>query len=338
LTRITLDGGVKVRTFTPPPRGFDPITASQTDLLKHGFPARPDHPEHLERYKRVFGLMKGRFEYIEPTFRVNPNRRHGTAASRHFTGTVGVKPPVVGTGNEISSIWSGGVVFPPSQMSFRWLTGEWTIPNVNAPDDGQTYFCAIWVGIDGDASKPSLDLCQAGINLDVTRNGSNVSRDCAAWCEWFPGPELGIPNFPVTFGDTVVVTICTTGVGATEALIFFANLTGGFGTSFLLEAGLFPDGTQISLVGDSAQWVVERPAVNGVTALLANYVNVFFSGCVAVAYSADGTSSEVVDGGTEIHIDMRPLGAPFPSGLLSRGALISDTVVQCTFEASGTGQ
>jgi hypothetical protein len=45
-----------------------------------------------------------------------------------------------------------------------------------------------------------------------------------------------------------------------------------------------------------------------------------------------------VDGGTEIHIDMLPLGAPFPSGLLSRGALISDTVVQCTFEASGTGQ
>jgi Peptidase A4 family len=338
MTRITLDGGIKVRTFTPPPCDFDPITASPADLFKHGFPARPDHPEHLERYKRLFGLMKDRFQYIEPTFRINPNRRHGTAASRHFPGAVDVKPPVVGTGNEISSIWSGGLVFPPTGMSFRWISGGWTIPNVSAPTDGQTFFCATWVGIDGDASVASLDLCQAGINLDVTRNGDNISRDCAAWCEWFPGPELGIPNFPVTFGDTVVITICTTGIGATEALIFFANLTGGFGTSFILEAGQFQDGSQISLLGDSAQWVVERPLVNGATALLANYAEVFFSGCVAVAYSADGTSSEVVDGGTEVRIDMLPLGASFPSGILSRGVLVADTVVQCLFEAPGTGQ
>ena len=106
----------------------------------------------------------------------------------------------------------------------------------------------------------------------------------------------------------------------------------------MLEAGLFADGTQISLVGDFAQWVVERPAVNGVNARLANYANVFFSGCVAVAYSADGTRSEAVDGGTEVRLDMLPLGAPYPSGLLSRGTLVADTVVQCMFEASGTGQ
>jgi Peptidase A4 family len=274
----------------------------------------------------------------KPTFRINPNRRHGTAASRHCPGTAGVKPPVVGTGNEISSIWSGGLVFPPAGLPFRWITGAWTIPNVSAPADGQTYFCAIWVGLDGDATVASLDLCQAGINLDVTQNGSNITRNCTAWCEWFPGPELEIPNFPVTFGDTVVVTICTTGAGATEALIFFANLTGGFGTSFLLEAGMFPDGTQISLVGDSAQWVVERPEVDGATALLANYAEVFFSGCVAVAYSADGALSEVVDGGTELRLDMLPLGASYPSGLLSRGVLVADTVVQCLFEAPGTGQ
>jgi hypothetical protein len=59
--------------------------------------------------------MKDRFLYIEPTFRINPNGRHGTAAGRHFSGASGavdVKPSVVGTGNEISSIWSGGLVFP----------------------------------------------------------------------------------------------------------------------------------------------------------------------------------------------------------------------------------
>ena len=36
---------------------------------------------------------------------------------------------------------------------------------------------------------------------------------------------MEIPNFPVTFGDTVAITICTSGRGATEAQIFFANIT-----------------------------------------------------------------------------------------------------------------
>jgi hypothetical protein len=340
MARITLDRGVKVRTFTPPHRGFDPITSSPADLLKHGFPARPDHPQQLARYKRVLGgVMKDTFRYIEPTFRINSNRRHGPPASRNFVGPVRVSPQVTGTGNQFSSIWSGGLVFPPPGQSFRWITGEWTIPNVSAPvADNQTYYCAIWVGIDGDISVASQDLCQAGINLDVTQHGNNITRNCSAWCEWFPGPEIGIPNFPVTFGDTVVVTICTSGRGATEATIFFANITANHGTSFILDAGSFSDGSPISLLGDSAQWVVERPKVGESNALLANYAQVFFSGCQAVSYSADGTSSEVVDGGTEIHIDMLPLGAPDPAGLLSRGALVADEVIQCVFIAPGTGQ
>jgi len=340
MARITLEGGVKVRTFTAPPRGFDAITASPADLLKHGFPARPYHPQQLERYKRVFGgVMKDSFRYIEPKFRVNPNRRHGPPASRHFVGPVRVSPPVTGTGNEFSPIWSGGLVFPPPGQSFRWIVGEWTVPNVSAPAaDNQTYYCATWIGMDGDTSVPSQDLCQAGINLDVTQDGNNISRNCTAWCEWFPGPEIEIPNFPVTFGDTVAITICTYGSGASEAQIFFANITANHGTSFILDAGSFSDGTQITLVGDSAQWVVERPEVGGNTALLANYAEVFFSGCQAVSYSADGTSTEVVDGGTEIHIDMLPFGASDPAGLLSRGVLVADEVVQCVFVAPGTGQ
>ena len=337
MSRITLAEGVRVRTFTPPPPGFDPITASERDLLKHGFPARPEHPQHQERYKRVFAAMKDGFRYIEPTFKVNPKRRHGTAVSRPGGGA---RPPAVGTGNEFSSIWSGGLVFPPVGEAFRWIVGEWTIPNVNSPADGQTYFCATWIGIDGDTTVASTDLCQAGINMDVTRSGSNATRHCTAWCEWFPGPEIEIPNFPVTFGDTVIITLCTGGTGSTEATIFYANMTAGLGTSFILDAGTFADGTQISLVGDSAQWVVERPAVgeNLTPALLANYTQLFFSGCQAVAYSPDASRSTVVNGGSEVHIDMLPLGALPPDGLLSRGVLVADEVVQCVFIAPGNGK
>jgi hypothetical protein len=32
----------KVRLYPPPPRGFDPFTATKKDLMRHGLPLRPD--------------------------------------------------------------------------------------------------------------------------------------------------------------------------------------------------------------------------------------------------------------------------------------------------------
>jgi hypothetical protein len=66
MRRITLDRGVKVATYSPPPRGFDAIAASAVELAKHGFPARPEHPELLDRYKRQFGQIKNRFNRAYP--------------------------------------------------------------------------------------------------------------------------------------------------------------------------------------------------------------------------------------------------------------------------------
>jgi hypothetical protein len=322
MKRINLEEGVKVRVFSPPVPGFDPLTATPAELLRHGFPARPDHPQQLERYNRVFNRMKNRFRYLEPEFKVNKSRR------RH------PKFPAVGTGNEIHPLWSGGVVFPPAGQAFRWIVGEWTVPCVAAPSEGQTYYCATWVGIDGDAAAQSTDLCQAGINTAVAQSDGSSTRHCYAWCEWVPGPEVEIPNLPVSFGDTVAITVCTSGAGATEATIFYANLTSGLGTSFVLDAPVV-DGQQVSLAGDCAEWVVERPELGEAStpALLADYSQLFFSGCQAVSYSADGSNSTVVDGGTQVRIDM----IEGSGEVLSRGILVSDTVIECVFAAPGDG-
>lgn len=323
--RITLDG-VKLRTFTPPPPGFDPLSASAMDLLAHGFPARPDNPQQLELYHRVFNRIRNRFQYIQPEFEISKNTRRVPKLS---------PVPAVGTGNEFHNLWSGGVVVPPAGQSFRWIVGEWTVSNVAAPTEGQTYYCATWVGIDGNVTVQSTDLCQAGINTDVTRKGTSNTRHCYAWCEWFPGPEVTIPNFPVTFGDTVQVLVCTSGVGATEATIYFINITSGVTTSLVLDAP-----AQVSLVGDSAQWVVERPQLteDGTTtfALLPDYGQVFFSGCQAESFSQDGSSSTVVGGGTQVRIDM--VEAATGNTPLSNGFLVADEVIQCVWVASGDGR
>jgi hypothetical protein len=331
MPRITFSDGTSVRTFHAPLPGFSPLTASPRELLKHGFPKRPDDPEQLKHYNRIVHLMKGNFTYIEPSFSINPNRRHVSGKPRGnetATGEVvaNVVPAVVGA--EDNNLWSGGVVFPPAGESFRWITGCWTIPNLRtSTSDAQTYYCTIWIGIDGDAQVGSMDLCQAGVNIDVT----GESLKCAAFCEWYPGSELAV-NLPVTFGDTMVVTICTTGSGATEATIYMTNLTQKVGTSFTLDAPTNGDGSPVSLVGDSAQWVVERPVINGASSMLADYYQVFFDGASAVSYSPDGSSSTVANG-NQTYIQMVPFGS---TEILSSGILIAPQVIQCRFYSSGS--
>ena len=50
MPEIALESGFTIRTYAPP-RGFDPLTASPAGLERHGFPARPEDPHHLARYR-----------------------------------------------------------------------------------------------------------------------------------------------------------------------------------------------------------------------------------------------------------------------------------------------
>jgi Peptidase A4 family len=151
------------------------------------------------------------------------------------------------------------------------------IPNVNAPTENQEYYSAIWIGIDGDGFPQSPDVCQVGVDCDVSRSGRSISRSFYPWWEWYQESadtgEIQITNVPVGPGDTVSVVICTTGAGATQATGFFLNQTSGAGTSFVMEAQ-----PGVSLVGNTAEWVVERPTVNGQRSMLADYGEYFFRG------------------------------------------------------------
>jgi len=160
MAEITLEGGIKIRTFRPP-RNFDPLTARAADVVAHGFPERPEDAHHLDRYRRVLGQLKDKFHYIEPTFRINTEKRHGPRQ----------RLPAAGT--ETSSNWSGAVVFAPAGQSFKWIEGDWVVPNVDPPTQNQWYYCSNWIGIDGDGSG---DVCQAGFECDVFRSGKRHGK------------------------------------------------------------------------------------------------------------------------------------------------------------------
>lgn len=67
---IDLEDDIRITTFKPP-SGFDPLSATASELEQYGFPARPDHPRLLKLYQHVFTRLKGRLKYVEPSLRVS---------------------------------------------------------------------------------------------------------------------------------------------------------------------------------------------------------------------------------------------------------------------------
>jgi hypothetical protein len=304
----TLPEGIKVTTFSPP-QDFDPRTASTAELVKAGFPPRPEDPHHRARYDQVLNRLAGKMHYIEPTFRHNPDITHGP------------RKQVKEDGTETSTNWSGGVVFAPPGESFRWIEGDWVVPNVGAPTANQWYYCSNWIGIDGDGSR---DVCQIGFECEIFRSGPFVISRIYPWFEWFPAGEVEITNFSAGPGDMITALLCTSGRGATSASAYFINRTTGATTSLSFTA---PPGR--SLVGNSAEWIVEAPTVGGQQSAMADYGEVFFSVCEAFAGVPGGGlfQGTTVNGGTGDNINMNDSAGHE----VSAGNLITPTVIQCEY-------
>jgi hypothetical protein len=302
MAEITLKDGSKIRTFPRAPTGFDPLTAAPAELEHYGFPPRRGDRRSLERYRHVWGRIKDKFQYTEPTFET------GGARPRRS------RQPIFSNTN-----WSGGVVLAPKGKSFCGVTAEWIIPNIYAPDASAGYEIASWIGLDGYTGSGVKDLLQAGIQQTVTGTGSTLKQGISLWWEWVPGNPVTITGVSISPGDLVSVTITTSGKGSTTATVAVSNLTNGTSTSVAVSA---PSKTE--LVGTSAEWIVEMPFAIGEDTL-PDYGEVYFSGCEA--YIASG--GEVTPGpgnGTTVSI-----GVGTPSSVVSEGVLISPGIVQCLY-------
>ena len=264
-----------VRLFQRPPEGFNPLEAEDRELLVFGYPARPDkdrHPELHETWKR---MVSRPLTIIEPQFALRTDKQHG------IRNTIA---------NDTSTNWSGAAAFAAKGDSATYVIGQWTVPDVVAPGLG-SYYCASWVGIDGDGSP---DVLQAGTECDVVSFGFFTAKQTYVWWEWYPNYEVQIANFPVTSGDVMFCAICVH--SNTEAGFYLTNLTTGASTSFTKTA---PRGTH--LVGNCAEWIVEAPTVNGGQSALARYGDVYFDECIAgtknhaLLHGGDGDLITMVD-------------------------------------------
>jgi hypothetical protein len=264
-----------VRLFKKPPENFDPLQAEDRELLVFGYPARPDKEKHPELHEMWTRMASRKLTMIEPQFALRTDKQHG------IRNTIA---------NDTSTNWSGAVSFAAKGDSATYVIGQWTVPDVVAPGLG-SYYCASWVGIDGDGSG---DVLQAGTECDVVSFGFFTAKQTYVWWEWYPNYEVQIANFPVTSGDVMFCAICVH--SDTEAGFYLTNLTTGASTSFTKTA---PEGTH--LVGNCAEWIVEAPTVNGGQSALARYGDVYFDECIAgtkrdhLLYGGDGDLITMVD-------------------------------------------
>lgn len=267
----TISKGFRIRTYELPPPGFNPLTAAPRLLLRYGFPTRPDAksaPELLKRWEAAFARPR---TWITPEFLEVKSKYHGPA--KRPGGRARVKRAEVRVANATSTNWSGSVASPPLGHTFGWVAGQWTVPNPHAPGSG-SFFASEWVGIDGWGSS---DVLQAGTETAVMDFlGIFTTTEVYAWWEWFPASEVAITNLPVSPGDTMYCLICVN--STTTATVYISNQSSGVSTRFTITA---PSGTK--LVGNSAEWIVERPTVNGSLANLSDYKVDYFDEGIAGA-------------------------------------------------------
>jgi hypothetical protein len=105
---------------------------------------------------------------------------------------------------------------------------------------------------------------QAGTWSNAYCAGGTMMQQYAAWYEWYPNSSVEITNLPVGPGDAMVVWLIAS--GATTGTAWVINETSGMSVDINFSA---PAGTV--LVGNSAEWVQERPTQSGVLSTLTNY-------------------------------------------------------------------
>jgi hypothetical protein len=179
-----------------------------------------------------------------------------------------VAPPAEGVGpvllsgpstptNIESTNWSGGVITAGSGDSFSTVSAQWVVPTIAQVPGVTTSDIAEWVGIDGYQSS---DVCQAGVYEEAQTANGQTTLSCQAWVEWYPADAdfIAPSSFLVDPGNTIKVTVETSGAGATTATVILDNETTGQTYDTTLTA---PNGT--SLQGNSAEAIVETPELIG---------------------------------------------------------------------------
>jgi Peptidase A4 family len=250
-----------VRVFPPPPKGFDALAASKSDLARHGLPSRPDPRTHpgLAMLWEVIARRYKDFDHLKPEL-LAPDKPPKSVAA-------GFLPELVSCGFELT--------FAAPITSF---SGTWTVPDLNhspTPESFPNHFHTFFgLGF--------LDV-HVEMTVDVAQNVTSLIRI-------HTGAQVALPVRP---GDVISASLCLNTDTAGTAAYFLANETTTQTVNFTIETG-FPPAHAINA------GVTRDSQFNGPPDPLARFGVVYFDDLTAFATSGtprltDGLPTTMVD-------------------------------------------
>jgi hypothetical protein len=311
---------LRPRLFKAPPENFDPVKASDRELLVYGYPGRPESQRHPERYEHWKRMVSRPMLIIDPQFTVMPGKRlSGARARADFADAapVGGQIPMAGCIQGVSS---------PDATAIC-VSGQWTVPDVVVPDSSKDLFaCTTWLG---------NGTLRVGTWQEISL-GAGRSTFPFYWHPWTPGVAVvKITTVPVSPGD--VMYAVTWFYSSTEATIYLTNLNTGVYARFPIDvAGLTDEfGNPANLSLDAAWWALEAPP-SGPSApqndvgggLLPRYGDIYFDNCAAT-FTGDLT----VDAGGGFFFPMLDIN----NQEISIAQAETDLLFRIQYTASGAG-
>lgn len=161
--------------------------------------------------------------------------------------------------NYPTSTWSGYAVAPQvANGTITQINATWTVPTITISQNSYTYLFQ-WIGIGGLGSSYS-NLIQTGTasdNLDGT-------PQYYAWIETLP--NLSTFEFPVNPGDSISANIRLIKSGLWQVEITDLSTNQTFNQSIAYTSN-----------ESTAEWIVERPSVDGVSSALSHFNTTAFN-------------------------------------------------------------
>lgn len=286
--RLTLDPDTLAKivrasiTSSLPPTGFDPLAASEEELLKLGFPRRPNpalQPAEYAFWQEMFAHPL-QFEAFDiktlPPVTTNSRVAFGQLPRR-----------------QTSLNWSGAYITPRDGTVFSSIWTKFQVPTPNQPprgNAGEKYRSSTWIGFDGQRRYHNSTLPQFGTAQDIDPIMGVPTRSFFAWWQWWVRGAAGQANpFPLVAptihaGDLVM---CFMQVANDRAGVSFVitNLTTGRVVQFFQSAPPADLGLPFKVSGATAEWVMERSAdaPDPTPLQLPDYGTVDFRDCGAMA-------------------------------------------------------
>jgi hypothetical protein len=230
----------------------DALHFSAEELATQQYPPRPDPQQAPDAFATWLKAVTKPATFVPPRLVANPGVRHLRRQ--------------VSAGFETTSNWSGFELRGPAN-SYWLVTGTWAVPSMLLWETNTTTYSAFWIGLDGDGTN---DLVQDGTEqnmTDIQIQFLGIDFHFAsyyAWTEFLPQQqtEQVLPGFAVNAGDEIFSMVFMSG---TNAEFWIQDLTRN-------EFTIIPTARGSTFVGGSeAEWIMERPGVNGSLSDLADY-------------------------------------------------------------------